>query len=134
MKLLAFLFILIGQFLFLIITLYAQEVPHHGYLVYMDKPKLCLTCHDGTVAENISPCTKSSCLLDQKSSHPVFKKYPPTGKESEYMPLSEVEAAGIVLTNGEVTCISCHNLMRQQRPHLVRDDWGSGLCKICHIR
>ncbi len=134
MKLLPFLFILMGQFLFLISSLYAQEVPHYGFLVYMDNPKLCLTCHDGTVAENISPCTKVSCLLDRKSSHPVFKKYPPTGKESEYAPVFEVKAAGITLTNGEVTCISCHNLMNQQRPHLVLEDRRSRLCKICHIR
>ncbi len=134
MKLLACVCILMGQFLFWVISLYAQEVPHHGYLAYMDRPKLCLSCHDGTIAENISPCTQLSCLLDKKSSHPVFKKYPPIGKESEYAPVFEVKAAGIPLIDGEVTCVSCHNLMNQQSPHLIMEDWRSRLCTTCHIR
>ena len=140
MKLLDLLFILIGLglglvlVLFLMISPYAQEVPHHGFLAHYDKPELCLACHDGTIAKNITPCNKDSCLFDNKSSHPVFKKYPPTGKESEYAPVFEVEAAGVTLTNGEVTCISCHNLINQQRPHLVMEDLRSRLCKTCHIR
>ena len=120
--------ILIGN-----ISLNAQEVLHHDNLVDSDDPKDCLTCHDGTIASNISPCTKVSCLLDPRSSHPVFKKYPPDGKESAYAPSFQVEATGIKLKNGEVTCISCHNLMNQQKFHLVMENKGSRLCKTCHI-
>ena len=121
--------ILIGN-----ISLNAQEVLHNDNLVDSNDPKGCLTCHNGTIARNISPCTKVSCLLDPRSSHPVFKKYPPAGKESDYAPSSQVEAAGIKLKNGEVTCISCHNLMNQQEFHLVMENNDSRLCKTCHIR
>ena len=121
--------ILIGN-----ISLNAQEVLHNDNLVDSNDPKICLTCHNGILARNISPCTKISCLLEPNSSHPVFKKYPPDGKESEYAPSFQVQAAGIILKNGEVTCISCHNLMNQEGFHLVMENKRSRLCKTCHIR
>ena len=129
-----FLFVLVCYFLVANILLYAQEVLHNGNLVDSDDPKICLTCHNGIIAKNISPCTKIRCLLEPNSSHPVFKKYPPSGKESEYAPSFQVEAAGIILKNGEVTCISCHNLMNQEGFHLVMENKRSRLCKTCHIR
>lgn len=115
-------------------SLNALEVNHHDHIVDSDDPKTCLTCHNGTIAKNISPCTKVSCLLDPKSSHPAFKKYPPDGKESEFALSSQVEAAGIILKNGEVTCISCHNILNQEDCHLVMENRRSCLCKTCHIR
>lgn len=116
------------------ISINAYEVPHHDNLVDHDDPKICLTCHDGVMAQNISPCTKVSCLLDANSSHPVFKKYPPDGRESEFAPSFQVKDAGIELINGEVTCLSCHNLINQEEFHLIMDNQDSRLCKICHIR
>ena len=52
------------------ISLSALEVNHHDNIVDSDDPEICLTCHNGTIAKNISPCTKVSCLLDPRSSHP----------------------------------------------------------------
>ena len=117
-----------------ITTLRAQEVIHHDQLVIADAPKDCLACHDGVISINISPCTKLSCLLDPTTSHPTFKQYPPIGKESEFHPRPQVEAAGIVLKNGEVSCISCHNLLNRERFHLVITNDRSHLCRACHIR
>ena len=116
------------------ISLSALEVNHHDNIVDSDDPEICLTCHNGTIAKNISPCTKVSCLLDPRSSHPVFKKFPPEGKESEFVPFSQVESAGIKLKNGEVSCISCHNILIQEDFHLVMENRRSRLCKTCHIR
>lgn len=116
------------------ISVNTQEVPHHENLVDHNDPNICLTCHDGAIAKNITPCTKSSCLLDPNASHPVFRTYPPDGKESEFAPSSQVEAAGIKLTNGKITCISCHNLIIQEDFHLVMENWRSRLCKTCHKR
>jgi hypothetical protein len=117
-----------------IVLINAQEVPHHNNLVDHSDPHICLTCHDGAIAENISPCTKASCLLDSNSSHPVFKQYPPDGKESEFHPSFQIEAAGIKLTNGEITCISCHDLIVQEEFHLALENRSSLLCMVCHKR
>lgn len=133
-KCVCLLLILVSIILTSNISLNAQEVLHHDNLVDSDDPKICLTCHNGIIAKDISPCTKISCLLDPRSSHPVFKKYPPHGKESEFAPSFQVQAAGIILKNGEVTCISCHNLMNQEGFHLVMENKRSRLCKTCHIR
>lgn len=113
-------------------NLYAQEVPHHDFVVDNNDPGECLSCHDGAVASNIFPCTEN-CLLDRSASHSVFKKYPPAGRETEFAPLAQLEANGIRLTNGEVTCISCHNLTNQRPLHLVMEDQRQ-LCVTCHIR
>ena len=113
----------------------AHDVPHHDYLVDHTAPQTCLTCHDGALATNITPCTKSSCLLDSNSSHPIFRKYPPDGKESEYAPVFVLVAAGIKISDeGEITCLSCHDLINQEEFHLVMENWRSRLCMICHKR
>ncbi|MEW6518189.1 MAG: cytochrome c3 family protein [Thermodesulfobacteriota bacterium] len=112
----------------------AQEVPHHDFLVNIDDGKACLTCHDGAIARNITICARASCLFEPHASHPVFRKYPPAGKEDLFFPAARVEAAGIRLTNGEVSCLSCHNLLNKNQFHLVIDNVRSRLCMSCHIR
>ena len=111
----------------------AQEVPHHQFLVKLDEPRKCLTCHDGVISPNISPCT-TDCAINPSASHPVFKQYPPAGKESEFHPRAQVEAAGLNLQNNEVTCISCHNLMIKEKHHLIIGEARSRLCMTCHKR
>jgi hypothetical protein len=122
-----------GALLLLYITLDAQEVIHHDFLVDADKPYDCLACHDGLIASNIAPCTVN-CLFNQLGSHSVFVTYPPAGKESEFTPAGQLEAIGIKLTNGQITCVSCHNLINQSKYHLVMENYRSRLCQACHIR
>ncbi len=115
-------------------SLHAQEIRHVDTLIEVGDPKICFTCHYGTMANDINPCTEIDCLLTPKTSHPVFKRYPPAGKESKFSPAVKVEAAGIKLTNGEVTCISCHDLMNRHDHHLVIDNRQGRLCQTCHLR
>lgn len=133
-KYIALLSVFVNIFLLSNMLIHAQEVPHHDNLVNHEDPRVCLTCHSGLISQNVIPCTKNSCLLDPNSSHPIFKRYPPVGKESEFAPPAQVEAAGVKLINGEVTCISCHNLINQEEFHLVMENTRSRLCKTCHIR
>lgn len=123
----------LGALLLLYITPDAQEVIHHDFLVDADDPYGCLSCHDGMVAPNIIPCTVN-CLFNQFGSHTVFVRYPPPGKESYFAPAGQLEAMGIRLTNGEITCVSCHNLINQNKYHLVMENYRSRLCRACHIR
>ena len=115
-------------------SLNAQEVRHHDNMVDVDEPKICFSCHYGTIDKQINPCKENNCLLTHETSHPVFNRYPPAGKESKFSPSSKVEAAGIKLKGGGVTCVSCHDLMNQRDYHLVIDNEKGRLCKICHIR
>jgi len=110
----------------------AEEVEHHGMQVNADATfSQCVSCHDGTVAHNVSFCT-SKC--DAATSHAVLKAYPPLRRASEFAPLAAVRAKGIKFDNGRVTCISCHNLRNPAKNHLVMENSGSRLCLTCHIR
>lgn len=99
---------------------FGEPVEHHGMTVNADSPaEVCVTCHDGSL---------------EHTSHPIFKYYPPPGKESEYASAAEVQAKGIKLVRGQVVCISCHDLRKPGPQHLVISSAKSELCLICHIK
>jgi predicted CXXCH cytochrome family protein len=111
----------------------SQEVDHFDHLVNLDGPEQCLNCHDGTIGPDISFCTVD-CGIDISSSHPAYRLYPYLRKPSEFASPSHLEAVGIKLTNGEVTCVSCHDLAQGRKHLLVFDNDHSRLCLTCHIR
>ncbi len=114
------------------LQLQAAKVLHHGVAVEEDATsRECLACHDGASANNVSFCTVR-CGFD--TSHSVEKHYPPIGKAHLYAPAALLRANGIKLINGNVTCVSCHNLKKNDRYHLVMDNSHSQLCLTCHIR
>jgi hypothetical protein len=115
------------------LPLSSQEVLHHEHRVNLDEPGECLGCHDGVTAPGVSFCT-SECAVGSTSSHPVYRRYPPLRKRSEFASRSQVEAAGIRLTDGRVSCVSCHDLTNDEKYHLVIDNRHSRLCMTCHIR
>ena len=108
-----------------------DKVVHHGNTVDAEGiAESCISCHDGSIAGNISFCTVK---CDFSTPHAIMKKYPPAGKSAFYAPVAEARAKGVRIVNGKVTCISCHNLKNEGRYHLVQDDRGK-LCAICHIK
>ncbi|MHB8844466.1 MAG: cytochrome c3 family protein [Nitrospirota bacterium] len=109
----------------------AEFVSHHNTTVDADSPPQdCISCHDGSVAKHVSFCT---VRCNFSGSHSMMKHYPPAGQSSRYAPAAAVQARGIKLQNGQVTCISCHNLRNPSPGHLVMDNAGSRLCLSCHI-
>ncbi|GFO55793.1 hypothetical protein GMSM_28000 [Geomonas sp. Red276] len=87
----------------------------------------CLQCHDGITGRLITLCLGDQCLYLQ--NHSILHPYPPVRRAAEYASRAEIEAAGCMLEDGKVTCLSCHNLTKPP-PHLIRD--GDELCYICH--
>ncbi|KAF0219881.1 MAG: hypothetical protein FD174_1605 [Geobacteraceae bacterium] len=113
-------------------TSHAEEVPHHGLTVTITGNATdCLACHDGSMTKTVPICTVK-CEL--KDPHTVDKPYPPAGQEQSYVPAERIAAAGIILVNGQVTCISCHDLKNPNRHHLVIENDKSRLCFTCHIK
>lgn len=115
--------------------LHARQVVHDKFLVESEDAQSCIDCHYG--AENdskISRCPEN-CMVHPELSHPVVKKYPPRGKEEEYVPIKELRKTGLIkLQDGMMTCISCHDLANNIPYHTVVEDRGTQLCKLCHIR
>lgn len=87
----------------------------------------CLSCHSEGSTHPVAICLDDHCLYT--NDHSMMHRYPPPGKETDYAPAAEVLAAGCVLEDGKITCLSCHDLT-QPAPHLIRD--GDQLCGICH--
>ncbi len=109
----------------------AEEVQHHGLKADANGTlSYCISCHDGSVAHNVSFCTVQCSAA---TSHSVLKHYPPLGKESFFASAATVKAKGIKLPNGKVSCISCHNIRVPAKNHLAIDNRGGRLCLTCHI-
>lgn len=105
---------------------------------------MCLRCHDGTVAkEAIAGVSRMRYVNKQnpglfgavhgRTDHPVGIEYPLFKKG--YRPVTSVVAKGtVILPQGRVECISCHD------PHntagaahmLVTANTRSALCLTCH--
>lgn len=114
--------------------LHARQVGHYKFLVESENPQSCIDCHYGEEGEANSRCPKN-CSIDPETSHPIAKKYPPRGKEKEYIPIKEIRKQGLVkLHDGKITCISCHDVANNISYHTVVEDRGTYLCKLCHIR
>ena len=112
-------------------TARAELVSHHSARVEANGPAQdCISCHDGSAAKHISFCT---VRCDFSGSHSILKRYPPAGKAAHYAPAAAVQARGVKLQDGKVTCISCHDLRNPSRDHLVMDNTGSRLCLVCHL-
>jgi hypothetical protein len=108
----------------------AEETLHHGMKVDTEgNSSDCLRCHDGVAAK---PVMLSVSVGNFCCSHPIDRDYPPLNDKDEYNPAEKVIAAGVKLLNGQVTCISCHNLKNPVAPHLAVPIDGSGLCFACH--
>jgi len=110
---------------------FAKRVEHHGNTVEANgTADICISCHDGMLAQQVAICTVK---CDFTTPHSIMKQYPPHGQRDSYASVSEVNAKGLKIVNGMVTCISCHDLKKQARFHLRVDDRGR-LCVICHIK
>ncbi|MBU0910011.1 MAG: hypothetical protein KKA54_06450 [Proteobacteria bacterium] len=115
--------------------LHAREVVHYKLLVDSEDAQKCISCHYGQENDSKNSRCSKNCMIDPGSSHPVAKKYPPRGKEKEYIPLKELRKTGLIkLQDGTITCISCHDVANNIAYHTVVEDRGTQLCKLCHIR
>ncbi len=109
--------------------LLAGIVEHHGNAVEAETDhSVCLSCHDGTTGKNIEYCVQD---CGSHAVHSVGRSYPPRGMQQEYAPVGWLMNRGIKLFDNKVSCISCHDLSRQEKYHLIMQ---TGLCQACHFR
>lgn len=108
----------------------AEEILHYGTPISSEESGIgCVSCHDGLTASEIKLTAKIGNIY---CGHPVGRDYPPAGKPEAYLTVEMVTAAGIKLLNGQVSCISCHNLKNPESPHLAVPLDKSSLCFACH--
>jgi len=115
--------------------------------------KLCLSCHDGTIAlgdvtSEPSPIAMSGGTttlppgntnlgVDLSNDHPVSFPYTPflSGADGQLANPATLTADVTLDANGEVQCTACHDPHSNAWPQfLVMDNTGSAICGSCHLR
>jgi predicted CXXCH cytochrome family protein len=80
----------------------------------------CISCHDGSLGKDVRTQTMGTHKVDV---YYIKKK----GYNSRL-------DRRIILPEGKVTCISCHNPYKNERGRLVMSNERSSLCLSCHIK
>ena len=100
--------------------------------------KRCLGCHDGVTASESSHTTRenpgAAALGDISRSHPVGVEYRQNLRPGTGSPLrpSSLLPPDILLPEGKVSCISCHDPYRKTPDLLTVPIEESKLCLSCH--
>lgn len=98
----------------------------------------CLGCHDGSRASNVTinlkndPFKRYGTGAGGNSDHPIgmdYARYVSRGG-NDYKPI--FGKSKMVLVDGKVGCLTCHDPSNQERGHLVMSDRGGDLCLSCH--
>jgi len=107
---------------------------------YLDPiSKECVACHDGVIAREARHRISSGYQQRAMSidtilgAHPVGMDYDQYRSNKQYVS-TEIFPAAMVLMDGKVTCVTCHNLLGKNKKYLVVDNDKSGLCFSCHIK
>lgn len=99
----------------------------------------CLSCHDGTSspAHDISfkNADRSGAFSGNNlSSHPIGTHYGSASYINPQLRRLEYLDPNMVLIDGRVGCLTCHNPLNRRAPHLVASNDRSNLCLTCHIK
>lgn len=110
--------------------------------------KLCLSCHDGTVAlDNFGGRTTGTNFItgnanlgtDLRQDHPISFTYDAALASQDGGLVTPAGAsqvvAGVPLFAGKLECASCHNAHDDtSAPFLRASNAGSALCLKCHVK
>jgi len=98
----------------------------------------CLGCHDGSGASDITINLKNDPYKRLRAGqskpakdHPIGMDYGSyVARGDDYKPI--FGRSNMVLVNGKVGCLTCHDPLNSEKGHLVMSDRNSGLCLSCH--
>ncbi|WP_243370725.1 cytochrome c3 family protein [Geotalea sp. SG265] len=98
----------------------------------------CMSCHDGTTspAHDISfkKAADSGMFSGSLTSHPIGTHYGSASYVNSELRRLEQLDPNMILIDGRVGCLTCHNPFNKKVPHLVVSNEGSNLCLTCHIK
>lgn len=98
----------------------------------------CLSCHDGTNSPGHDIEFKNSGVGDysgkSRRSHPIGMHYGSASYVNNQLQRLENLNPNMILIDGRVGCLTCHNPFNSQSPHLTVTMDRSSLCFSCHIK
>lgn len=98
----------------------------------------CLSCHDGTNSPGHDVDFKNSGRGDysgnNRRSHPIGMHYGSASYANNQLQRLENLNRNMILIDGRVGCLTCHNPFNRQSPYLTVTMDRSSLCFSCHIK
>lgn len=117
-----------------------QFVTKTGERVEIDEVSFdCVSCHDGLSASYHGFRFKSDeqvagSMTTVGGGHPIGSHYGAAAYSRPGLKPFEELHEDMVLVDGRVGCLSCHNPLNPEKNHLVRNNDGSELCMTCHSK
>jgi predicted CXXCH cytochrome family protein len=98
----------------------------------------CLGCHtSGSYAGGGVVSVGSNGVLRHgsgASAHPIGMLYSRVSRNADYQPESVLAQKNIVLSEGKVSCVSCHEVYKKEHGKLIITMDRSALCFACHAK
>jgi predicted CXXCH cytochrome family protein len=99
----------------------------------------CMACHDGATSPAHDISFKSAANSGTYSgnalgSHPIGTHYGSAAYVNNQLRRLEYLDQNMILIDGKVGCLTCHNPLNRTAPHLTVSMDGSNLCLNCHIK
>jgi len=98
-----------------------------------DDIESCGKCHNGDIAHDI---TVKMLGTDLRNDHPISMRYAGLAfKDTDFRPPDTPDgfANGVKLYDGQVECMTCHNVHDPSRELLLRAN-AEVLCFTCHAK
>lgn len=98
----------------------------------------CLGCHtSGSYAGGGTVSLGTSGVIRHASgavAHPIGRTYPDAGRRADYHPQAQLAQKNVLLSDGKLSCISCHEVYKKEHGRLVMTMERSALCLACHAK
>ena len=98
----------------------------------------CISCHDGVSASyhdfryRGDEANRVIGIANVTGSHPIGMHYGSAAYANQGLKRVDELHEDVVLVNGRVGCLSCHNPLNPAKKHLVMSTEQSNLCFGCH--
>jgi predicted CXXCH cytochrome family protein len=93
--------------------------------------RACLSCHDGTFGTTHIGARAGTAA--GPGVHPVGVSYDLAALRRKLRPRYQVSRR-LLMPDGQVTCVTCHDGASPERYHLAMSMSQSGMCRSCHDR
>lgn len=98
----------------------------------------CLGCHtSGSYAGGGIVSLGSNGVMRHASgaaAHPIGRLYSSVSRNADYQPESVLLQKKILLSDGKVSCVSCHEVYKKEHGKLIITMDRSALCFACHAK
>jgi predicted CXXCH cytochrome family protein len=114
------------------------DVSHGRSTIDIDTHSLhCLGCHSGSHAGGVSVSVGQNGVLPHSGSsapHPIGRSYRDASRRGGFRPEDQLEQKHIILSDGKISCVSCHEAYKKDHGKLIAGLERSALCLSCHAK